>query len=103
MSSHNQDVYRRRFLQFLAGSPLLAYGGLEALGADGPKAGIKLPDPAEFNTLTAMIRTSLATPLVVPPSVPESWVPCPLSSAAVPPGVIASNPVTALPPNSSCV
>ena len=45
MSSHNRDVYRRRFLQFLAGSPLLAYGGLEALGADGPKAGIKLPDP----------------------------------------------------------
>ena len=45
MSSHEQNIYRRRFLQFLAGSPLLAYGGLEALGADGPKAGVKLPDP----------------------------------------------------------
>jgi isopentenyl diphosphate isomerase/L-lactate dehydrogenase-like FMN-dependent dehydrogenase len=45
MSSHNQNVYRRRLLQFLAGSPLLAYGGLEALGADAPKAGVKLPDP----------------------------------------------------------
>ena len=45
MSSYNRNIYRRRFLQFLAGSPLLAYGGLEALGADGPKAGIKLPDP----------------------------------------------------------
>jgi len=45
MSSHDRNMYRRRFLQFLAGSPLLAYGGLEALSADGPKAGIKLPDP----------------------------------------------------------
>jgi len=45
MSSHERNIYRRRFLQFLAGSPLLAYGGIEALGADGPKAGIKLPDP----------------------------------------------------------
>jgi isopentenyl diphosphate isomerase/L-lactate dehydrogenase-like FMN-dependent dehydrogenase len=45
MSPHDRNIYRRRFLQFLAGSPLLAYGGLEALGADGPKAGIKLPDP----------------------------------------------------------
>ena len=38
MSSNNQNIYRRRFLQFLAGSPLLAYGGLETLGADAPKA-----------------------------------------------------------------
>src|SRR5690349_17327846 len=45
MSSHDRNIYRRRFLQFLAGSPLLAYGGLETLGADGPKAGVRLPDP----------------------------------------------------------
>ena len=45
MPSHDRNIYRRRFLQFLAGSPLLSYGGLETLGADGPKAGVKLPDP----------------------------------------------------------
>jgi 4-hydroxymandelate oxidase len=42
---HDRTIYRRRFLQFLAGSPLLAAGGLEAFAAEGPKAGIKLPDP----------------------------------------------------------
>src|ERR1051326_6613359 len=36
---------RRRFLEFLAGSPLLAWPGLGALGADGPLAPSKLPDP----------------------------------------------------------
>jgi 4-hydroxymandelate oxidase len=45
MTSHDRTYYRRRFLQFLAGSPLLAAGGLEAFAAEGPKAGIKLPDP----------------------------------------------------------
>ena len=45
MTSFNRDANRRRFLQFLAGSPLLACGGLEALAAEGPKAGAKLPDP----------------------------------------------------------
>jgi 4-hydroxymandelate oxidase len=45
MTQHDRSFYRRRFLQFLAGSPLLAAGGLEAFAADGPKAGIKLPDP----------------------------------------------------------
>lgn len=41
----NRSAYRRKFLQFLAGSPLLAWGGLESLAAEGPKAGVKLPDP----------------------------------------------------------
>src|SRR5262245_61099124 len=36
---------RRRFLQFLAGSPLYACGGLSAFAADGPTAPAKLPDP----------------------------------------------------------
>src|SRR5499426_860849 len=36
---------RRRFLQFLAGSPLYACGGLSAFAADGPTAPSKLPDP----------------------------------------------------------
>ena len=36
---------RRRFLQFLAGSPLYACGGLSAFAADGPTAPSRLPDP----------------------------------------------------------
>jgi len=45
MTPVDRDENRRRFLQFLAGSPLLACGGLESLAADGPKVGTKLPDP----------------------------------------------------------
>jgi isopentenyl diphosphate isomerase/L-lactate dehydrogenase-like FMN-dependent dehydrogenase len=45
MTPVDRDENRRRFLQFLAGSPLLACGGLESLAAEGPKAGTKLPDP----------------------------------------------------------
>ena len=41
----DQAANRRKFLQFLAASPLLAAGGLEAFAAEGPKAGTKLPDP----------------------------------------------------------
>ena len=40
-----QAASRRKFLQFLAGSPLLAAGGLEAFAGEGPVAGTKLPDP----------------------------------------------------------
>jgi isopentenyl diphosphate isomerase/L-lactate dehydrogenase-like FMN-dependent dehydrogenase len=36
---------RRKFLQFLAGSPLLAAGGLEAFAGEGIAPGSKLPDP----------------------------------------------------------
>src|SRR5262249_61425757 len=36
---------RRKFLQFLAGSPLLAASGLEAFAGEGPLPGNKLPDP----------------------------------------------------------
>jgi 4-hydroxymandelate oxidase len=41
----DQAASRRKFLQFLAGSPLLAAGGLEAFAGEGPTAGTKLPDP----------------------------------------------------------
>src|SRR5215472_7219589 len=41
----DQAASRRKFLQFLAGSPLLAAGGLEAFAGEGPIAGNKLPDP----------------------------------------------------------
>src|SRR5262245_25770357 len=36
---------RRKFLQFLAGSPLLAAGGLDAFAGEGLAPGSKLPDP----------------------------------------------------------
>ena len=41
----DQAASRRKFLQFLAGSPLLAAGGLEAFAGEGPTPGTKLPDP----------------------------------------------------------
>jgi isopentenyl diphosphate isomerase/L-lactate dehydrogenase-like FMN-dependent dehydrogenase len=41
----DQVANRRKFLQFIAGSPLLAAGGLEAFAGDGPMPGTKLPDP----------------------------------------------------------
>ena len=44
-SSEIQAASRRKFLQFLASSPLLAAGGLEAFAGDGPMPGVKLPDP----------------------------------------------------------
>src|SRR2546426_12275420 len=43
--SFDQATSRRRFLQFLAASPLFAYGGFSAFAGEGPTAGIKLPDP----------------------------------------------------------
>src|SRR5512132_2490900 len=45
MSSFDQATSRRRFLQFLAASPLFAYGGFSAFGGEGPTAGTKLSDP----------------------------------------------------------
>ena len=41
----DQRANRRKFLQFLAGSPLLATGGFEAFAGEGPMPGTKLPDP----------------------------------------------------------
>src|ERR1700756_4892126 len=43
--SLDQATSRRRFLQFLAASPLFAYGGFSAFAGEGPTAGTKLPDP----------------------------------------------------------
>jgi 4-hydroxymandelate oxidase len=45
MSSQEQAIDRRRFLKFMAASPLFAYGGLNAFAGEGPTAGTKLPDP----------------------------------------------------------
>src|SRR5947209_17956154 len=51
MSSFDQATSRRRFLQFLAASPLFAYGGFSAFAGEGPTAGIKLPDPIAWAPL----------------------------------------------------
>ena len=45
MSSVDRNTSRRHFLKFLAGSPLLAYGGFSVFGADGPTPGTRLADP----------------------------------------------------------
>ena len=44
-SFEDQATNRRKFLQFLAGSPLWAAGGFAAFAGEGPKVGTKLPDP----------------------------------------------------------
>jgi isopentenyl diphosphate isomerase/L-lactate dehydrogenase-like FMN-dependent dehydrogenase len=44
---------RRKFLQFLAGSPLLAAGGLEAFAGEGLEPGSKLPDPLMWAPMRA--------------------------------------------------
>src|SRR3982075_2387405 len=49
----DQAASRRKFLQFLAGRPLLAAGGPGALAGGGPSPGSKLPDPI----LWAPLRT----------------------------------------------
>src|SRR3954462_13176991 len=56
----DQAANRRKFLQFPAGSPLLAAGGLEAFAGEGPVPGSKLPDPLMW----APMRTTelIATP-----------------------------------------
>src|SRR5262245_7292699 len=44
---------RRKFLQFLAGSPLFAAGGLEAFAGEGMAPGTKLPDPLMWAPMRA--------------------------------------------------
>ncbi len=53
MSVEARDLNRRRFLQFLAGSPLLAAGGLEAFAAEAARPGIRLSDPITWAPLKA--------------------------------------------------
>jgi hypothetical protein len=44
-----------------------------------------VPLPEQFSTRTPTRLTCLATPQVVPPTVPATWVPWPLQSSAAPP------------------
>jgi 4-hydroxymandelate oxidase len=53
MSSYDRTASRRRFLRFLAGSPLLTYAGLSAIGAQNARPGTKLPDPIAWAPLKA--------------------------------------------------
>src|SRR5499425_1227522 len=49
--SLDQATSRRRFLQFMAASPLFAYGGFSAFAGEGPTAGTKLSDPITWAPL----------------------------------------------------
>src|SRR5215212_8085355 len=53
MAAFNQAKSRRNFLRFLAGSPLLAYGGFAALAEESAVPGAKLPDPLMWAPLRA--------------------------------------------------
>jgi isopentenyl diphosphate isomerase/L-lactate dehydrogenase-like FMN-dependent dehydrogenase len=54
MASIAQQVaHRRKFLQYLAGSPLLAAGGFSALAGEGFAPGTKLPDPLMWAPMRA--------------------------------------------------
>src|SRR6266545_3652178 len=59
----------------------------------------KLPEPLQSSTFTATRCTPLATPYEVPPTVPDTCVPCPLQSVLLPsPTVLV--PQVARPPKS---
>src|SRR5262245_46807521 len=49
----DQAASRRKFLQFLAGSPLWAAGALDAFAGEGPAPGSKLPDPLMWAPMRA--------------------------------------------------
>src|SRR5437588_9135905 len=49
----DQAASRRRFLQFLAGSPLWAAGAVEAFAGEGFMPGNKLPDPLMWAPMRA--------------------------------------------------
>src|SRR5262249_56271803 len=49
----DQAASRRKFLQFLAGSPLWAAGALDAFAGEGPAPGSKLHDPLMWAPMRA--------------------------------------------------
>src|SRR5215469_16187907 len=51
MSSDRRAADRRRFLQFLAASPLLSLASVAAYAADGVTPSTKLPDPVRWADL----------------------------------------------------
>ena len=63
---------------------------------------VVVPEPLQPRTRTAWIVASLATPYVVPPIVPATWVPWPLQSVVPLPSLIAVKPLLTRPVNSWC-
>ena len=61
------------------------------------------PEPEQSRTRTAWRVTCLATPYVVPPVVPATWVPWPLQSLVPFPSPTKSVPLPTLPVNCWCV
>ena len=59
-----------------------------------------VPEPPSFSTRTATSFTSLATPNVVPPTVPATCVPWPWPSSAGVPTLTASKPSVTRPPSA---
>ena len=57
--SFEEQVNRRRFLQYLAASPLFAYGGSAGYAAEAPLPGVRLPDPLMWAPMKAgeLIKT----------------------------------------------
>ncbi|KAH3673535.1 hypothetical protein WICMUC_003642 [Wickerhamomyces mucosus] len=61
----------------------------------------KFPDPVRSKTLISTISTSLATPYVLEPNAPATWVPCPFLSPSPSSGTKLA-PLLALPSKSGC-
>ena len=49
----DREVNRRRFLRYLAASPLFGYGAEAGFAADAPTPGVKLPDPLMWAPMRA--------------------------------------------------
>ena len=56
--SFDREVNRRRFLQYLAASPLFAYGGNAGFAADAPMPGTRLSDPLTWAPMKSGESTS---------------------------------------------
>ena len=61
------------------------------------------PEPSQPSTRTAWSVTCLATPYVVPPVVPATWVPWPWQSFVPWPSLMAVKPFPIRPVNCWCV
>ena len=59
-----------------------------------------LPEPLQSSTRTGTSCTPLATPQVVPPTVPDTWVPWPSQSVVPRPSLMAVKPDTTRPARS---
>ena len=82
---------------------MFATAGLTALAATQSMPATTVvvsPLPSQPSTRTATSCTCLATPKVVPPTVPATWVPCPSQSLASVSLSKASIPDVARPPKS---